>query len=337
MEESDVQRDSFWESYRELHLRWEAECKKNDKQARDMCKHKTTVREANKQIAILQERCDLAEEALSDMGYYMKSESVDAEKRNIDRCNILKDLRQIQEKLEEERCRHDQARSAMKEKVKKLEEIIDDLRQQLDCKISEATSLEQERAILREENNEMSDMLKMEGGTLQTNACMRNAYDILLRTFISLFPQSLSENQWQFCDKKTGQCTPAFHLLISLSHEDLTTNVQDMLLIVKSPDDMVERSQSLCLQQTLCRYMRTIQWINAGLFTDIQEAIFKQSELTRHKILYENRELVSARQAFGCQLLRCLSTSTTQNPSNKQKEDTIRQREGKSVCLGYDK
>ena len=109
MEESDVQRDSFWESYRELHLRWEAECKKNDKQARDMCKHKTTVREANKQIAILQERCDLAEEALSDMGYYMKSESVDAEKRNIDRCNILKDLRQIQEKLEEERCRHDQA------------------------------------------------------------------------------------------------------------------------------------------------------------------------------------------------------------------------------------
>ena len=334
MEERDSQRDSFWQSYRELHLRWEAECKKSDKQAKDMCKHKTKVKEANEQITILQERCDVAEQALSDMGYYMKSECVDAEKRDSDRSNILKDLRQVQYDLEEERSSHDRTQSTMQGKVRKLEEIIDELRAQLECKISEAMSLEQERSILREENNEMSDMLKMEGGKLHSSACMRDAYDILLRTFISLFPQSISENQWQFCDKKTRQCTPAFHLLISLSHEDLTSNVQGMVLIVKSPDDMVEKSQSLGLQQTLCRYMRTIQWINAGLFTDIQEAIFKQSELTRHKILYEHRELVSARQAFGCQLIKCLSTSKAHCPLKEQKAEVFR--EGEPVSIGYE-
>ena len=184
--------------------------------------------------------------------------------------------------------------------------MVDDLRNQLQNKVEELEKLSQRVAFLTEENEALAGVVKMEGKQFCANACMRDAYDALLNSFLSLFPQSESENKWQFCDKKTRASTPAFRLLISLCHEDLVQSIKGMNLILKSPDDMVEKTHALGLHQKLCCFMRTLQCKNAAFFCDMLEAQMKQSELTRHKIKYEAKELAHARQAFAYDLMKAL-------------------------------
>lgn len=299
--------DSFWKCYKKIHQRWEEEHSKNERMSKDLLKSKTKLKDAKEEIEILRERCDAAEKALSEIGYVMNSDAQEAKYCMKERLSMFEDMLELEKEVDKERALHENVVFEMEKASDLLEQEIDGLRNDLENSISQRAALESKSKLLAEENIKLNDTLNALG--YNSLASVTDSYDKLMRTFLSMFPQSESENEWQFHDQRTKKSTPSFHLLVLICYEDLIGNVNGMDQILKQASEMVEVAQKYNLTAQLSRYMRTLQWINAGLFTDIQEAIDKQSELTRHKILYENKELVSARQAFAVPLMKAITST----------------------------
>ena len=301
MDETDTQ-DAFWQSYRDLHERWETELTRSEKHKRESNKWYSKVKDMQDQLAIWKERCEAAEQGLDDVKYCM-TEGTDHKIQHQELLEEIRDLRVIQQR---DRENHEEEQIQLENKLRKLIGTVDTLRSELEMKVDELEKCQKELEILQEKNEALTSLAKMEGKSIIDKACVRNAYDVLLRCFLSLFPQSESENKWQFCEKKTHTCTPAFHLLVSLCHEDLVLSIKGMSLIVSSPKDLVEKTHELALHEKLCRFMRTVQCRHAALFSDMQEAMMKLTELTKQKIQYETTELVQARQSFAFELMKSL-------------------------------
>ena len=85
-----------------------------------------------------------------------------------------------------------------------------------------------------------------------------------------------------------------------------------------------------------CQYARVIQIKNAHLYSDTSDAFTKNKDLTRHKIAYEEVELVTARTQF---VLSLINAVTKEKESHKGKHRKHKKKHSKPLFdkpIGFD-
>ena len=270
--------ESFWQLYEALYEELRDEKNAHKSMTAELSKTKTALDDAMTQVQLFKERALDAEQALSDMGSVISEGQEDKAHASHEKREILARFRDLQEELDEERASHERCKVESVAKVSKLESEIDTLRQRLQYLEEELKSCE----------------------TVASPSPLdaKDAIQKLLEKFFALFPQSRSENEYQFCSQHSGDYSPAFLMLLTLAYEDMTFNIKHVAQMIDSPEHLAQTAITLDVSDPLCRYMRVLQVVNVKFFSDVSEALQKQAELTRHTIDYENADVIHCRQIF---------------------------------------
>ena len=278
--------DRFFQLYGVLHKRLAEEREAREAAGTQLSKTKAALVDATAHVELFKERALNAEQALTEMGGVINETEQSKVQSKRERGEILARFRDMQEEMDDERAAHENCKVECYAKIGRLESEIDSLRLQLETyKEAEAEAAAERRCS-------------------ESSPSTGNAVEELLARYFSLFPQSRSENEYQFCIQDTGESSPAFTMLLTLAYEDLTGSVKHTAFMIDTPKHLAELAVTHGVTESLCRYMRILQVVNAPLFGDVFDALQKQTELTRHTINYENQELVSARQSFLMALLK---------------------------------
>ena len=188
-----------------------------------------------------------------------------------------------------------------------LKKCVGELREEAMKKDQLLAQLSEEVQLLREERDGLKDVVSdLKEGRFERQVKIASNIDVLLKKYVEIFPQDESDITSKFVDRVSQHSSLAFHLLLKLCHEDAISNIRLLAGIIPSAESMIDVVVHHKLFVEMCRYARIVQCRNAGMFEEASTASSKSKELTRHKINYEEVELVNARQQFVLVVLKVL-------------------------------
>ena len=211
---------------------------------------------------------------------------------------------------------------------------------QIEQLVNELQEKSKETEILKEKNQEVLDTLnEYKDGLRAQKIKIFNNYDILFSKYMEAFPNDEPNLRAVFQDPVSQGSNLAFQMLIQLCFDDISLNIGDIIYYVNDSQNMVEEIVKHELYIRFCQYARVLQFKNAHLYHDTSDAFSKNKELTRHKIAYEEVEIVTARTQF---VLSLINVVTLSNESQKEKHGSKKHKKKKAKNvfdkpIGFDK
>ncbi len=304
-----------WETrYHELYERFQ-QCEKILE--RDMQEKVRKLAHAEKVIMEKTKTILDNDEALRTMGCDLRCLYEKEERYVKERSKLLSKVSLLENDLVEAKEQHERAEREMTRVTEKLKSTVSCLRSTVSKQDEDLRKTMQEIRNLQEVNEGLRDTLRdlKDGMTCQEVKQVTNI-DIILSKYLEMFPQDEDSIRLRFVDKTTQQSSLAFHMLLQLCHEDALSNVTMLKHVVPTRDSMVGAVVHHSLFVEMCRYARIQQCKNAGIFEEAIAASSKTKEMTRHKINYEEVELVSARQQFVMAMIKAMSQAPTKEKNS---------------------
>ena len=188
--------------------------------------------------------------------------------------------------------------------------------------------------ILKEKNQELTDTLnEYKDGLRSQNIKCFNNYDVIFSKYIEAFPTDEPNLRAIFQDPVSQGSNLSFQMLVQLCYDDIVLNIGDFVYYVDDAAKMLEEIIKFELFVRFCQYARIMQFKNPQFFHDTTDAFSKNKELTRHKIAYEEVEIVTARTQFVLSLIK----SITLNNENEVKDHPKQKKKKKENKMIFDK
>lgn len=191
-------------------------------------------------------------------------------------------------------------------KLKKTQRNIDDMRREIVRLREKVADKENENKLIAEQNEQLNTIIaEIKEGAILKDVKISNPYDRIFSKYLESFHGDEADVRHLFQDRVTQGCNASFHLLISICLDDLIQNLLTVTRIVQNTDSLVDIVISKQLYMNFNRYLRLLQYKYMYLFSNgSDEANKKATNMTRHKMKYEEVELGNARQCFVVALLQ---------------------------------
>ena len=258
----------------------------------------------------VEEECFELKSALTKLAEEIKEKDDQTAEILKDRVNMTQNILELENTL---MATKSSLLASEKEKHNMLETFSNDEEKrqiQIEQIINELQEKSKEIEILNEKHQEVVDTLNeyKDGLRTQNIKCFNN-YDIMFSKYIEAFPNDEPNLRAVFQDPVSQGSNLAFQMLISLCYDDIALNIGDIVYYVDDAKKMLEEIIKHELFVRFCQYARILQLKNTHLYHDTSEAFSKSKELTRHKIAYEEVEIVTARTQFVLSLIKAVTNS----------------------------